>query len=290
MNELSLNVEFGAHAFEEFGYLAGSDQDRAADVMTMFTDPSISAIIANRGGWGCNRMIDLVSFSTPLTSCSSLDPFSFLLFHLSSFLCPVSSLLKSSETLFHSSSSSSFLPSSSILSSQLNYTTIAANPKVIMGYSDLTGLLNAITTQTGMVTFHGAMGIDDWTGLNGTTYTYWNQVIAAPSPSLLYSNPPTYSNATWTITSGKTQGRLVGGNLSVFTAMIGSIYFPSNFKGTILFLEDVGEPPYHIDRMLTTLHLAGVLSQISGFVFGICTDCEAPPPTNQSLSLTQVLM
>jgi len=231
MNNLSLSVLFGAHAFEEFGYLAGPDVDRAADVMSMFTNTSISAIVANRGGWGCNRIIDM-----------------------------------------------------------LNYTEIAANPKIIMGYSDLTGLLNAISTQTGMVTFHGAMGLDDWSLLNGLTYTYWQQLLSTPSSTTIYSNPSEYSNTTWTITGGKAQGRLVGGNLSVFTAMIGSIYFPSNFEGTILFLEDVDEQPYEIDRMMTTLHLAGVYSQISGFVFGMCTDCQPSPPVNQSLTLEQVLI
>jgi len=138
MSQLGLSAEFGQHAFEEFGYLAGPDPDRASDVMSMFTDPNISGIIANRGGWGCNRIIDMV-----------ID------LH---FILLVLLLLYYTNT------------SDSLVRLQLDYEAIAANPKVIMGYSDLTGLLNAIHTQTGMITFHGPMGIDDWSTLGGLNY------------------------------------------------------------------------------------------------------------------------
>src|SRR3546814_7281071 len=80
-------------------------------------------------------------------------------------------------------------------------------------------------------------------------------------------------NRTLTITGGKARGALVGGNLSVLVGLAGSKYLP-DFAGRILFLEDVEEAPYRIDRMLTTLKLMGVLDQVAGFIFGECTDCD----------------
>ena len=97
-----------------------------------------------------------------------------------------------------------------------------------------------------------------------------------------------------TIAPGKARGKLVGGNLSVLSAMVGSDYLPA-WKDTILFLEDIGEEVYRIDRMLTQLKLAGILEQVAGFVFGQCTDCdrltrESTQKDGQvSLTLAQVL-
>ncbi len=81
---------------------------------------------------------------------------------------------------------------------------------------------------------------------------------------------------------------MIGGNLSVLTAMIGSAYLPS-WQQKILFLEEVGEDIYRVDRMLTQLKLAGILQQISGFIFGQCTNCS-PGKDNQSLPLQEVLL
>ena len=94
-------------------------------------------------------------------------------------------------------------------------------------------------------------------------------------------------NRAITLRGGRTQGRLLGGNLTVLSALAGSPYLP-DFDGAILFLEDVSEAPYRIDRMLTTLKLAGVLDRIAGFVFGECTDCE-PANGYGSLTLAQIL-
>jgi muramoyltetrapeptide carboxypeptidase len=94
-------------------------------------------------------------------------------------------------------------------------------------------------------------------------------------------------NRVLTITSGKARGRLVGGNLAVLTALVGSEYLP-DFDGCILFIEDVHEEVYRVDRMLTQLSLAGMLSRIAGLVFGRCTDCE-PKSKYGSLTLEEVL-
>jgi muramoyltetrapeptide carboxypeptidase len=87
------------------------------------------------------------------------------------------------------------------------------------------------------------------------------------------------------ITPGEAEGRLLGGNLSVLTAMIGSDYLPE-WNNSILFLEDVGEDIYRIDRMLTQLKMSGILDQISGFIFGQCVNCERA--NSYSLTLRQV--
>ncbi|MEG3193869.1 LD-carboxypeptidase, partial [Lysobacter sp. D1-1-M9] len=93
-------------------------------------------------------------------------------------------------------------------------------------------------------------------------------------------------NRTLSITGGKARGELVGGNLSVLVGLAGSPYLP-DFDGRILFLEDVEEAPYRVDRMLTTLKLMGALDRIAGFIFGECTDCD-PGAGYGSLTLDQI--
>jgi muramoyltetrapeptide carboxypeptidase len=101
---------------------------------------------------------------------------------------------------------------------------------------------------------------------------------------LLFSGLP----QPYTITSGKARGRLVGGNLSLVTNILGSLYAPlSNFIGNILFIEDVGEAPVKIDRYLTQLEMFGVLRVVSGIVFGQCTSCTTS--SNNSFTIPQVL-
>ncbi len=138
---------------------------------------------------------------------------------------------------------------------------IKANPKPIIGYSDLTALLNAVFFRTGMVTFHGPMGTSIWNNtLNGE---YARRVVLDREP-VVFKNPASFTPAAETIQSGKATGVLIGGNLSVFVSLIGTKYFPSNFTGRdyILFLEDVGEVPYKVDRMLQTLVLSGIMDQV----------------------------
>src|SRR5690606_26080958 len=94
-------------------------------------------------------------------------------------------------------------------------------------------------------------------------------------------------NRTLTITGGRARGQLVGGNLAVLTALAGSPYLP-DFRGKVLFLEDVSEAPYRIDRMFSTLRLMGALDGLAGFIFGECTDCE-PGDGYGSLTLDEIL-
>jgi len=228
---LGLKMKSGKHLLDRYGYLAGTDQARADDVNAMYADPSVNAIITLRGGWGCNRILEM-----------------------------------------------------------LDYKAMAKSPKIIMGYSDITSLLIAITAKTGMVTFHGPVGISTWNDystdfvkrllFNAETFTMEN-------PIKLGDNLTQTRDRILPISPGTAQGMLWGGNLSVLTAMVGSDYLPKT-KGSILFLEEVGEDIYRVDRMLTQLKLAGILNDLNGFVFGKCSNCDSGE-TYGSLTLEEVL-
>jgi len=159
----------------------------------------------------------------------------------------------------------------------LDYDMIADNPKVIMGYSDITSILNAIYLRTGLVTFHGPIA-----GGNFSDYTYdqYKKVLIEPVPIARIGEPPEFEtrpgvvdweNRLTTIVSGVAEGHLVGGNLSLMVTLLGTSFEPQ-FEGAILFLEDVDEPPYSVDRMLTHLWMAGKLEQVAGIVLGKFTD------------------
>lgn len=159
----------------------------------------------------------------------------------------------------------------------LDYDTIAANPKVIMGYSDITAILNAIFLRTGIVTFHGPIA-----GGNFSEYSLeeYNKVLVEPRPTTIIGQPPEFEtrpgvidweNRLTTIVPGRAEGPLIGGNLSLVVTLLGTPFEP-NFEGAILFLEDVSEPPYSVDRMLTHLWMSGKLEQVAGIVLGKFTD------------------
>lgn len=160
----------------------------------------------------------------------------------------------------------------------LDYEAIVQNPKVIMGFSDITSLLLGINKKTGLVTFHGPVGNS---GLNDFTLTSFKSVLLEKEKTL-FESPGKI-----TLTAGKTKGQLIGGNLSVLTSIIGSNYLP-DFKNKILFLEDTEEEPYSIDRMLTQLKLSGILTSVSGIIFGKCTKCVAEEP-DKAFTYEQVL-
>lgn len=229
---LGLKMKLAPHALSRYGYFGGTDEERASDVNTMFADPEVDAILAFRGGWGCNRILP-----------------------------------------------------------RLDYSTIQQHPKALIGYSDITGLLVAIYARTGLVTFHAPSGLSTW---NAFTADYLRRVLF-DAEAVLMTNPTETGdtlaqteNRIQTIHSGTVQGPLVGGNLTVLSALMGSDYLP-DWTGHLLFLEDIGEAVYRIDRMMTQLKLAGVLDQISGFIFGHCTNCGPDSGGYASLTLEEVL-
>jgi muramoyltetrapeptide carboxypeptidase len=163
----------------------------------------------------------------------------------------------------------------------LDYDFIRRNPKVLIGFSDFGALLLGIHARTGLVTFHGPMGLSSWEPF---TLAHARRVLFEARPGRLVAEPP---RAGLRIASGKAQGPLCGGNLTVLSSMVGSPYLRVD-RRAILFLEEVEEPYSEVDRMMTQLGLAGILDPIGGFVFGQCTRCD-PPVLNKRLDLERVL-
>jgi muramoyltetrapeptide carboxypeptidase len=173
----------------------------------------------------------------------------------------------------------------------LDFDAIARNPKVLLGYSDITALLLSVHARTGLVTFHGPNGLGRWDAwsvdylkrvlFNGEAATYQNPKGISDKNSLTQ-----IEHRIQTITPGTARGRLLGGNLTVLTTILGSPYLPA-WDGAILFLEDVDEDLYRVDRMFTQLKLAGVLQRIRGFVFGTCAEC-GPGEGFASLTLEEI--
>jgi muramoyltetrapeptide carboxypeptidase len=170
----------------------------------------------------------------------------------------------------------------------LDYDLMRNNPKVLLGYSDATALITAVHVKTGLVTFHGPSPLHLFSAehfrrvlMNGEAYTLKN-------PSMITENTLVQTeNLIRTITPGKARGRILGGNLSLLTAVMGSEYLP-DWEGSILFIEDVDEAVYRVDRMMTELSLAGVLDKIAGFVFGRCTECD-PSSGFGSLTMEEMI-
>lgn len=174
----------------------------------------------------------------------------------------------------------------------LDFDLIRRNPKIVLGYSDITALLLGIHAKTGLVTFHGPNGMGRW---DEFSVDYFKHMLMQ-GEAVTFDNPRKLSdrnvltqteNRTLTITGGKARGRLLGGNLTVLTTIIGSPYLPQ-WDGAIFFCEDVGEGYYRIDRMLTQLKLAGVLSKIKGFVFGTCSECTVGDNNFGALTLEEI--
>lgn len=254
----------GLHLRDRHGYLAGTDESRAADVNAMFADRAVKAIFAARGGWGCARLL----------------PY-------------------------------------------LNWNVIAANPKLMVGFSDITALHLAIAARGGFPSIHapnvgsnwgprsmgtfrrlafdGAMPVlEEWPGGMPPSTAMPPPAAAMPPagttpppgglmPPVTVSPPPILPpRRTQTLRPGKASGRLLGGNLTVLSALMGTPYLPS-FDGAILFLEDVEEAEYRVDRMLTQLALSGILRRLAGVVFGQCSRCATASASSGGFTLADVL-
>ena len=172
----------------------------------------------------------------------------------------------------------------------LNFKLIEKNPKIFVGYSDITALHTAIHQNTGLVTFHGPVAAS-----TSSDYTTKHVAGVLINPSAPYKIEPSPANVakesnlfkTETITRGKCRGELIGGNLSLLTAVAGTPFALRNTKGKILFLEDVAEQPYRVDRMLTQLRQTVDLRRLAGIALGVFEDCN--PRDGGSQSLIEVL-
>ncbi|MEQ1744711.1 MAG: LD-carboxypeptidase [Saprospiraceae bacterium] len=167
----------------------------------------------------------------------------------------------------------------------LDYDLIRRNPKPLIGYSDVTALHLAIGQKTGLVTFHGPVGAAEFPE---NTLRHFRAAVTAPQAGYLIQAPgtedvlPDEAYRPYTIAPGKARGQLTGGNLSLLTALAGTPFAPT-FAKKIVFIEDVGEQPYRIDRMLTQLLQATDLRQSAGIALGVFAECT---PKNADFSLT----
>jgi len=223
LNDLGFKTRLGKTLYEQDGFLAGNDQMRAEELMDMFQDHSIKAILTMRGGWGCARILDL-----------------------------------------------------------LDYNVIAKHPKVVMGFSDITSLVNAIYTKTGLVTFHGPCGYSSW-GEFTTNEVIKSVVVGAPYKMI---NPSDNLEDLKVWSEGTAQGKLIGGNLTVVVSMVGTDFEP-NWNNKILFLEEIKEEPYRVDRMLWQMKQAGVFNKIAGLVLGSFRKCTPEEP-EKSFTLDEI--
>lgn len=231
MGALGFEVQLGENLKNRRGHLAGTDEERAADLNEMFADKDIKAIICIRGGSGAARILPLI-----------------------------------------------------------DYNIIKKNPKPLLGYSDITALHNAIHAKTGLITFHGPNGSGSWNSFNVKQFEnmfFKKEMVSFENEQVKGDDLIVKQNRIQTIRPGIASGKILGGNLTVLTALSGTPYLP-DFENAILFVEDIGEDPYKIDRMMSTLLLNGTLSKIKGFIFGQCTDCN-PSGGFGSLTLDDIL-
>jgi muramoyltetrapeptide carboxypeptidase len=156
----------------------------------------------------------------------------------------------------------------------IDYDLIRQHPKIFLGYSDITAMHLAIFKKAGLVTFHGPVPLSRFTAF---TQEHFKKALFETNPIGVVTNPPPSdplrpSHTLRTVNPGTARGPLAGGNLTLVCSLMGTPY-EIDTAGKVLFLEDVGEEPYRIDRMLTQLRLAGKLQAAAGIIFGECVDC-----------------
>ncbi len=211
-------VRIGDAVFHRSGYLAGTDRDRVDDLVEMFRDPAVGAVLCARGGYGSGRLLPLLDGLLP-----------------------------------------------------------AEEPKIFVGYSDLTFVLTYLAQICDTVVFHGPMLAD-----------FENRPQALPNLLALLSG----DRAGWNLSAqkilqpGTAEGVVAGGCLSAVVAALGTPY-EIETAGKLLFLEDVNEKPYRVDRMLTQLRQAGKLDDVAGVMFGEMAGCSADP--QESVTVTDVI-
>jgi muramoyltetrapeptide carboxypeptidase len=215
--KLGFKPKLAPNIRKRLGFLAGDDQARASDLMGMFSDSDVKAIICLRGGYGSARLLGM-----------------------------------------------------------LDYRVIRKNAKVFVGFSDITSLHNAFMTHAKMVSFHGPTLNTSITDPNPSKLTLGSlerTIMQASVPGGICDSA--VREDVTILQKGMATGPLIGGNLSVLMATIGTPYQPP-FKNAIFFFEDVDEKPYRFDNWLTQLLNTGLLQQVAGIAVGTNKDCEDP--------------
>ena len=170
---------------------------------------------------------------------------------------------------------------------KIDYKMIKNNPKIFVGYSDITALNLAFFYKTGLITFTGPMISVDFNDeiSNYTEENFW-RVLTSNKKIGRIELP--MEDKLFQLSKGSDTGRIIGGNLALIASLLGTGYFP-DMKEKILFLEDVGELPFRIDRMFNQLRLSNVFDKIKGLILGAFIDCHETDPAKKTLSLGEVV-
>jgi muramoyltetrapeptide carboxypeptidase len=214
---MGFRTTYNDSVLSQYGYFAGTDRERADELMDMFTREDVEGIWCVRGGYGSIRILDL-----------------------------------------------------------LDYEQIRMNPKVFIGYSDITALITAIYQETGLVTFHGPVGTSDF---NRFSVNSMKKVLMEPVREYKYPyrrEKKTGDNAEfdhYTIAGGTAEGLLIGGNISVLDSVIGTRFEP-DFENRIAYLEEIGEKTYRVDKMIFHLLSGTNLKSAAGIVLGVFSECS----------------
>lgn len=168
----------------------------------------------------------------------------------------------------------------------LDYRLIARNPKILVGYSDITALQLALWRKTRLISFQGPMaGVDMADSMDEFTESlFWDLLTSTRKIGRI----PLADSSITTLCPGKASGRLLGGNLALIVAQLGTAFQP-DFTGSVLFLEDIDEEPYRVDRMMMHLRNAAILPKAAAVLAGQFTDCTPKDSSKPSLTVEQVM-
>lgn len=207
-----LDVEVSSHSYDRYGYLAGDDATRSAELNAALRDPRVRGVFCNRGGYGATRMIDTIDFAA-----------------------------------------------------------VRADPKPVVGYSDITAVFNALYVRAGIAALHGPVTISFKPDTDPMVGEALRSAVMTDAPVTLRPHP---DEPTGALTQGTAavSGRLLGGNLSLVVDAVGTDSCP-DYTGAILFCEEINEEPYRLDRILTQLRRSGTLAGIVGIALGQFTKC-----------------
>ncbi|MGE5692305.1 MAG: S66 peptidase family protein [Candidatus Zixiibacteriota bacterium] len=165
---------------------------------------------------------------------------------------------------------------------KIDFDLIGKNPKIFVGFSDITAIHLALFKKTGLCSFHGPMAADF-----GAAYNRRNLMKVLSSKNTSGKVPFPKGQQPKFMRPGVATGPLLGGNLSLIVKLFGTPYQPP-LDGAILFLEDISEYPHRIDGYLAQLRLAGVFDQISGLILADFKDCERPPRASFTMPLKRI--